>query len=485
MYLGYVYCYNVTIGHKITNFFTNDCTLTTFLYLCDAYLFDYSMRKSIYSALLWLSVAAVSFNKVEAQVRVARSEFVCYDRREDANKDIRTGIEKHIVIAPMEQFRSDDGKVRAVYEQKIDIPATWQDYNAYLHLENVGGDYTIFFNGEQITPPIDKYTPVDLFVSPYLVQGENVFAVVMVEEESMRLLDEGLEIAERKQFENCYLFAQRKLGIYDYEVQLHPDSLGRFAQLRLDIIADNSFSTNEIINVGYDIYSPEGKLVEYSVNDISMEGFTRDTMHYTPYIYNSNPNRWSPSNPKLYDLMLYVKHNGILREYIPLKVGFVEYGYTESGEITAFGEPLKLSKATYNSASDRATTEKEIKALKTKGINCLCPDYPQPRWFYDICDRVGIYVIDCVAISSPTSSDNRDMGGTPANAPWLEKEYVARALTTYYRSRHHACIIAYSLSNSDSGNGYNMYKAYEALKAIGDSRAVIYPYADGEWNSDI
>ncbi|MBO7264252.1 MAG: hypothetical protein J6U93_07015 [Alistipes sp.] len=443
------------------------------------------MRKSIYSALLVLLVAQFCVAEAEAQVRVSRSEFVCYDRREDANKDIRTGIEKYIVIAPEEQFRSDEGKVRAVYEQKIDIPATWQDYNAYLHLENVGGDYSIFLNGKQITAPMDRFTPVDLFLSPYLEQGENTLAVVVVDEESMRLLDEGLKMAERKQFENCYLFAQRKLGIYDYEVHLRPDSLNRFAELRLDIIADNSFSTNEIINVGYDIYSPEGKLVEYSVNDISMEGFTRDTMRYSPYIYNSNPNRWSPQNPKLYDLMLYVKHNGILREYIPLKVGFVEYGYTVDGKITAFGEPLKLNKATYNATTDRVTTEKEIKALKAKGINCLCPDYPQPRWFYDICDRVGIYVIDCVTIASPTNADNREMGGTPANAPWFKDEYVARALAMYYRSRHHACIIAFSLSNTNSGNGYNMYKCYEALKAIGDNRAIIYPYAGGEWNSDI
>lgn len=442
------------------------------------------MRKSIYSVLLVLLMAEICAVEVAAQMRVSRSEFLCYDRREDALKDIRTGIEKHIVIAPEEQFRSDEGKVRAVYEQKIEIPATWQDYNAYLHLENVGGDYSIFLNGKQITAPMDMYTPVDLFLSPYLVQGENTIAFVVVEEEYMRLLDEGLKMVERKRFENCYLFAQRKLGIFDYEVHLRPDSLGRFAELHLDVIADNSFSTHEVINVGYDIYSPEGKLVEYSVNDIAMEGFTRDTMHYSPYIYNSNPNRWSPSNPKLYDLMLYVKMNGILREYIPLKIGFTEYGYNDKGEITAFGTPLKLSKATYNAAADRATTEKEIKALKTKGINCLCPDYPQPRWFYDICDRVGIYVIDCVAISSPTNADNRDMDGTPANAPWLKDEYVARALTMYYRSRHHACIIAYSLSNSNSGNGYNMYKCYEALKAIGDSRAVIYPYADGEWNSD-
>lgn len=443
------------------------------------------MRKSIYSALLALLVVLFCVAEATAQVRVLRSEFLCYDRREDANRDVRTTIDKHIVIAPEEQFRADEGKVRAVYEQTFEIPATWQDYNAYLHMENVGGDYTIFFNGRQITTPIDRYTPVDLFVSPYLEQGENVFAVVVVEEESMRLLDEGLKIAERKQFENCYLFAQRKLGIYDYNVHLRPDSLGRFAELKLDIIADNSFSTDEVINVGYDIYSPEGKLVEYSVNDVAMEGFTRDTVRYSPYIYNSNPNRWSPKNPKLYDLMLYVKLNGILREYIPLKVGFVEYGYTDDGAITAFGEPLTLNKATYNSASDRATTEKEIKALKAKGINCLCPDYPQPRWFYDICDRVGIYVIDCVAIASPTNADNRDMGGTPANAPWFKDEYVSRALSMYYRSRHHACIIAFSLSNSDSGNGYNMYKCYEALKAIGDSRAIIYPYAKGEWNSDI
>lgn len=430
-------------------------------------------------------MAQICVCDVVAQVRVSRSEFLCYDRREDANRDVRTAIDKYIVIAPAEQFRADEGKVRAVYEQTFEVPATWQDYKAYLHMENVGGDYTIFFNGRQITAPIDRYTPVDLFVSPYLVQGENVFAVVVVEEESMRLLDEGLKIAERKQFENCYIFAQRKLGIYDYNVHLRPDSLGRFAELKLDIIADNSFSTDEVINVGYDIYSPEGKLVEYSVNDVAMEGFTRDTVRYSPYIYNSNPNRWSPKNPKLYDLMLYVKLNGILREYIPLKVGFVDYGYTEDGAITAFGEPLTLNKATYNSAGDKATAEKEIKALKAKGINCLCPDYPQPRWFYDICDRVGIYVIDCVAISSPTNAYNRDINGTPANAPWLMDEYVSRALSMYYRSRHHACIIAFSLSNCDSGNGYNMYKAYEALKALGDSRAIIYPYADGEWNSDI
>ena len=272
------------------------------------------MKKSIYS-IIFLAVALIlSYDVASAQARISRSEFVFYDRREDAKQDIRTNIENYITICPELQFETSEGNVRKVYEQKIDIPATWNDYNTYLHLENIGADYSVFVNGVQITTPIDRFTPSEFYLSPHLVQGENTLAVVVVEEEYMRALDEGLRLVERKQFDNCYLFAQRRLAIYDYDVRLVPDSLDRFAELRLDVIADNSFSTDEVVYIGYDIYDPEGKLKEYSVNDLAMEGYTRDTLSFKPYIYNSNPNRWSPSNPKLYDLTLYVKFNGILRE---------------------------------------------------------------------------------------------------------------------------------------------------------------------------
>jgi beta-galactosidase len=300
----------------------------------------------------------------------------------------------------------------------------------------------------------------------------------------MSRIAEGVQQPARKQFDNCYIFAQRRLAIYDFNVRMLPDSLARFAELKLDVIADNSFSTEEVIEVGYDIYAPDGKLLDYSINDLRIEGFSRDTLSFSPYIYNSNPNRWTPANPKLYDLMLYVKRSGILWEYIPLKVGFAEYGYNENDGITAFGKTLTLKKERYNAAADKATTEREIKTLKQRGINCLTPDYPQPRWFYDICDRVGIYVIDCAAIASPTDADNRAIGGTPANAPELVEEYLRRVETMYQRAQNHVCIIAFSLGKK-AGNGYNMYKAYELLKSKGDSRAIIYEDADGEWNTDL
>ena len=432
-----------------------------------------------------LGIAIYTADTLSAQARIARSEFICYDKREDAKRDIRTSIDKYIALQPTLQFESAEGAVRAVYEQSVEVPAAWNDYNAYLHIENVGADYTIFINGEQITSPIDQFTPTDLYISPYLEQGTNTVAVVIVDEAYMSLLDEGLKQPQREPFLNSYIFAQRRLAVYDFNVRMLPDSLDRFAQLRLDVCVDNSFSTNEVIEVGYDIYAPDGKLMEYSVNDLTLEGFSRDTLSFKPYIYHSNPNRWSASNPKLYPLTIYIKRSGILWEYIPLNVGFAEYGYNDAGDITLFDKPLSLTKSVYNAAADSVTTEREIKALKADGINCLMPSYPQPKWFYDICDRVGMYVIDCAAISSLTNVESRDVDGTPANAPWLKDDYLRRVETMYRRAQNHVSIIAFSLGNAASGNGYNMYKAYELLKSFGDSRAIIYEGAEGEWNSDI
>ena len=441
------------------------------------------MKKSFLYPIFAILALFVSLDMASAQAVISRTEFICYDKRADAKSDIRTNNDKYIDLRPTLQFEGE-GSVRAVYEQEIDVPASWNDYNAYLHTENVGGDYTIFVNGAQITSAIDRFTPTEIYISPYLVQGKNVVAVVVVEEPYMAAVAEGLTMPQRQQFDNCYIFAQRRLGIYDFNVRLVPDSLERFAELRLNVLVDNSFSSDEVIEVGYDIYAPDGKLMEYSVNDLALEKFTRDTLSFKPYIYHSNPNRWSPANPKLYDLTLYVKRSGILWEYIPLKVGFAQYGYTEDGAITAFGKPLTLKKEVYNAAADKATTEREIKALKQRGINCLMPDYPQPRWFYDICDRVGIYVIDCAAVASPSCADNRALGGTPANAPELVDEYLRRVESMYHRAQNHVSIIAFSLGKK-AGNGYNLYKAYELLKSKGDSRAIIYEDADGEWNSDV
>ena len=139
------------------------------------------MKRFILYSLATLFVALLGLESLSAQARVARSEFICYDKREDAVSDNRDNIDKYVTFCPELQFEAE-GTVRAVYEQVVDVPAAWGDFSTYLHVENVGADYSIFVNGVQITDPIDQFTPVEIFISPYLEQGPNTLAVVVVDE---------------------------------------------------------------------------------------------------------------------------------------------------------------------------------------------------------------------------------------------------------------------------------------------------------------
>ena len=247
----------------------------------------------------------------------------------------------------------------------------------------------------------------------------------------------------------------------------------------------NDFNYKETIQVGFDIYDPKGKLKEYSVNELEVEGRSIDTLHFNPDVYHSYNFKWGDGQRPLYDVMIYIKRNGMLWEYIPLKIGFGKTVYRNK-KYFRFDQVLHIQKkVNFNAASDRYKTFVAIEQLKLRGYNTLCPDYPQPKWFYDMCDKAGMFVIERMNLNSPTNSSIRTVGGTPANDPALLEEYMTRVKSMYYRSRNHSCIIAYSLGGENSGNGYNMYKVYEWIKSVEKERPVFYEGAEGEWNTDL
>ena len=347
------------------------------------------------------------------------------------------------------------------------------------------GSTQIEVSDRQVAEVSDPLTPAEFDLTPYIREGVNDFKLLMRSDNPARQLDAEAPAA-RKPFENSYLYYQNKRSIADFEIGLVPDTLGRdFGMLDLRIVAQNAFNYDEPVTVGYDIYSPQGKLLEFNMTEITIPGRSTDTVRFSPFIYHTYDNKWEAGSktPPLYKVMLFTRRNGVYKEYMPMKIGF---GKTEliDGRIMRLGKELKLEKARYNAAADRKTALAELKALKAKGKNTICPDYPQPAWFYELCDELGLYVIDRANIDAPERSGDRTVGGTPSNDPAFADEYLERVKAMYYRSRNFTCVVAYSLGGP-SGNGYNMYKAYQWLKSVEKSRPVIYADADGEWNTDL
>ena len=435
------------------------------------------MRKFLLASIALLTI----LTSYAQSPRVYRSEFITYDKREDAVADKRDEIARYWAYKP-ERIAIAGGEIRFV--QKITIDATLNDYNLFLHLENAGMAYTLFINNEPVAEVEDPITPADFMISPYMRQGVNEI-MVGVRQTRTPQLQENIIQPQFPQFENSYMFAQRRLAVRDFNVILEPDSSRQYAKLKLDVIVANDFNFKETIQVGFDIYDPKGKLKEYSVNELEIEGRSIDTLHFNPDVYHSYNFKWGDGQKPLYDVMLYVKRNGMLWEYIPLKIGFGKTVYRNK-KYFRFDQVLHIQKKVhFNADADRYKTFVAIEQLKLRGYNTLCPDYPQPKWFYDMCDKAGMFVIERMNLNSPTNSNIRTVGGTPANDPALLEEYMTRAKAMYYRSRNHSCIIAYNLGSENSGNGYNMYKVYEWIKSVETERPVFYEGAEGEWNTDL
>lgn len=430
------------------------------------------MRKLAIFAILVTLCGAVS-----AQ-RVLRSEFTLYDTREDALKSDHSQTVNHIPFVP-----KSSGALGALemFEMEVDVPASWNDYNTYLHLENIRSGYDVAINGAVAFSSEDGITPSDYFISPRLKQGANKITLI-ARPSACAELDEGLQAPKGELFANCYIFAQHRTGIYDFDAAIVVGD-DKKLHLELDLIADNSFNFEETISLGYDIYTPENKLVDYAVRELIVPGRSRDTLKVRVDLGAELRYLWSASKPQLYRSTLYVKRSGKPVEYIPLYIGAGKTTFTD-GKIYRNGTAITIKSAAYNSAKNRTETRKEILALKSKGINTLKPDSPQPIWFYELCDKLGMYVIERASINPVSKGDDRTVGGTPSNNPALLDEYLSRVKSMYYRTRNHACVIAYTLGGEKSGNGYCMYKAYQWLKEVEAERPVICLSAAGEWNTD-
>lgn len=437
----------------------------------------YTMKRTI---LLAAALFAAAVAVAQQAGRIYRTEVIPYDTRHDAETRNRAGSGHTIDFAPRTLASTGEG---ALAEAEIEIPYVWTDGQVYLHLENVPSAYALWVNDTLVGKVEDYATPAEFLLTPAIREGANTIRLIRYPGQRAQL---NAPSVARTPYENSYLYYQNKRSIRDFEIALVPDSAGRnFGVLDLRIIAQNAFNYEEPVEVGYDIYSPQGKLLDFNIVEVHIPGRSTDTVRFRPYIYHTFENKWEAGakNPPLYRVMLFTRRQGAYKEYMPLRVGF---GKTElrDGKIVRLGKELKINASTYNAGADRKTTLTQLKALKAKGVNTIAPDYPQPAWFYELCDELGLYVIDRANIDAPEKRDDRRVGGTPSNDPALAGEFLERVKAMYYRSRNFTSVIAYALGG-DSGNGYNMYKAYEWLKGVEKSRPVIYAGADGEWNTDL
>lgn len=184
------------------------------------------------------------------------------------------------------------------------------------------------------------------------------------------------------------------------------------------------------------------------------------------------PKLWTNEIPHLYTFILKATEDF----YIPIRFGLREITL-QNGLMCLNEVPLLfngVNRHEFDPERGRTLSKEqiyqEILQIKRNHINAIrTSHYPNHPYFYDICDELGMLVIDECDIE--THGYDGDL--SPAKDPFWEEEFVERGLRMVRRDFNHPSILIWSLGN-ESNFGENFVAMAEKIRAIDPSRLIHY-----------
>ncbi|MEG1981734.1 MAG: glycoside hydrolase family 2 TIM barrel-domain containing protein [Clostridia bacterium] len=332
-------------------------------------------------------------------------------------------------------FVPDDNPC-GVYAREFTVSKEEKKRNGFIVFEGVSSYFEVFINGKYVGSSEGSHLQSEFNIAKFLVEGENTITVKVVKWSAGSYLEDQDFFRFNGIFRDVYLLYRAKNNIGDIEI---------------------TATTKEITvkgNLEFDVYDNGEKLEE--------KGKVK------------NPILWNAEKPYLYTVIVSNKD-----EFIPFKVGMREIEISDKGEFKINQKPIKLrgvnhhdthpTKGWYLSDED---LEKDIKLMKYLNINCVrTSHYPKTPKFYELCDELGIYVVDETDIEihgycTRNSGWQYQMYNEEwpcQNAEWKD-EFVSRCERMVERDKNHPCIIMWSLGN-ESGYGANHDAMIEYIRS--------------------
>lgn len=198
---------------------------------------------------------------------------------------------------------------------------------------------------------------------------------------------------------------------------------------------------------------------------------------------------WTAETPYLYTLHLALQDSlGHPLQQLKQRVGFRQVEIC-NGRMLVNGQPIRLrgvNRHEHDPRLGRVMTEErmlqDLLLMKQAGVNAVrTSHYPNhPRW-YELCDSLGLYVMDEANIES------HGLRGTLASTPEWHAAFLDRAIRMAERDKNHPSVILWSMGN-ESGYGPNFAAISAWLHDFDPTRPVhsegaqgyIMPTAQGE-----
>jgi beta-galactosidase len=343
-----------------------------------------------------------------------------------------------------------------VYRRRLTVPASWAGRQVVLHLGGAESTHLVFVNGEFAGYGTDSRLASEYDITSLVRPGANDLAVVVTRWSA-----------------HSYVEDQDQWWMAGLHREVHVEARGavHVHSLVCDAGLDGTTGTLTARATLGGLHPPErGWQVRFTVETLRNRRLAKAqtarirSRFAVPYVFAGHAataefrlpevTPWSAESPTRYRVVAeLLDPHGAVAEVHSQLVGFRTVEVRDR-QLLVNGEPVWIfgvNRHDHHPVRGKAVTVDDMRddllAMRRHNITAVrCSHYPNDPRFLDLCDEIGMYVVDEANIEGHAYNTSL------CNDARYRSAWLARGARMVERDRNHPCVILWSLGN-ESGYG--------------------------------
>ena len=363
----------------------------------------------------------------------------------------------------------------ACYVKYFYLPEQMKGKRVFVSFQGAESCLAVWLNGHYVGFASDSFTPSEFELTDYLVDGENKLACRVYRWSAGSWLEDQDFFRFSGLFREVYLYALPAVHVRD---------------IRVKTLLDDEYKDG-VLDVAVQVEASVGWKLKLALTDggeviaEAEQAGGGDTAAFA--IPVTAPHKWSAEDPHLYELTLTaMTADGETVEVVPQRVGFRRFEM-KGGVMCLNGKRIVfkgVNRHDFCAETGRAVPAEKIRrdlvTMKRHNINAVrtC-HYPNTSALYDLCDELGLYVIDENNMETHGTWDVIERGKRPVaealpgdRDDWRDM-LLDRVNSIWQRDKNHPCVLIWSLGNESYG-GSVIHDMSALFHRLDDTRLVHY-----------
>jgi beta-galactosidase len=342
------------------------------------------------------------------------------------------------------------------YRKTFSLPETRRGARVSVQFDGVYEHSTVWINGHQAGTRPYGYSSFQYEISQFLNYGPtpNVIAVrVDNSQQPNSRWYSGSGI-----FRHTWLVTTDPLQVVPWGVTVTtPDVSASAATVKVRTRVSNGRSSAQDFEVRVTLLDGDGvaltaaESVTGNEQPVSASIGAAEAKDVDSTLVLTSPRLWSPDSPALYRVRTQILVAGEVVDATEAAFGIrrvefdVDRGLLINGiHVKMRGVCIHHDAGAVGSAVPEAVLERRIRLLKEMGCNAIrCSHNPEAPEFYDICDRLGMLVMDEAFDEWTVRKPQLKFGYSDVFADWYERDVS----DFVRRDRNHPCVVMWSAGN--------------------------------------